>query len=137
MRDKFGRKPPKGNIKNSDFAVGSYLVYQGTSFVDRFDANSYIYVTKALDHFSLGKGQELAKNLAGVRAQFLIIAYSSDWLYPPYQSREIVKALEVNALPVSYCEINFSKGHDSFLIHNPEQEHLIHHFLESNNFDLD
>ncbi len=128
MRDKFG---------SADFAVGSYLVYQGESFVDRFDANSYIYVTKALDHFSLGKGRELATNLAGVKAQFLIIAYSSDWLYPPYQSREIVKALEVNALPVSYCEISFPKGHDSFLIYNSEQEHLIHHFLESNNFELD
>lgn len=132
MRDKFGRNPPRGNIKNSEFAVGSYLVYQGESFVDRFDANSYIYVTKALDHFSLGKGKELAKNLSGVKCDFLVIAYNSDWLYPPYQSREIAKALEVNAIPVSFCEINFSKGHDSFLIYNHEQEHLIHHFLVSN-----
>jgi len=131
MREKFGRNPPRGNIKNSEFAVGSYLVYQGESFVDRFDANSYIYVTKALDHFSLGRGQELSKNLSVVECEFLIIAYSSDWLYPPYQSREIVKALEVNAIPVSFCEINFSKGHDSFLIYNPEQEHLIYHFLVS------
>ncbi|MCB1178658.1 MAG: homoserine O-acetyltransferase [Leptospiraceae bacterium] len=135
MRDKFGRKPPRGNIKNTDFAVGSYLVYQGESFVDRFDSNSYIYVTKALDHFSLGKGRELTKNLEGVKAEFLIIAYSSDWLYPPYQSRDIVKALEVNATPVSFCEINFSKGHDSFLVHNPEQEHLIRHFLSSEYYE--
>jgi homoserine O-acetyltransferase/O-succinyltransferase len=129
MRDKFGRNPPRGNIKNSEFAVGSYLVYQGESFVDRFDANSYIYVTKALDHFSLGKGKELSKNLSQVKAEFLVIAYNSDWLYPVYQSREIVKALEVNAVPVTFCEINFPKGHDSFLVYNQEQEHLIHHFL--------
>jgi homoserine O-acetyltransferase len=131
MREKFGRKPPKGNIKNTDFAVGSYLVHQGESFVDRFDANSYIYVTKALDHFSLGRGQELAKNLSGVKAEFLVIAYDSDWLYPSYQSRDIAKALEVNSIPVSFCEINFSKGHDSFLIFNQEQHHLIFHFLGS------
>jgi homoserine O-acetyltransferase len=130
MREKFGRKPPRGNIKNTDFAVGSYLIYQGESFVDRFDANSYIYVTKALDHFSLGRGEDLTINLQNVKSNFLIISFSSDWLYPPYQSREIVKALEVNAIPVTYCEVNFSKGHDSFLIDNPEQKHLIHHFLE-------
>ena len=131
MREKFGRKPPKGNIKSTDFAVGSYLVYQGESFVDRFDANSYIYVTKALDHFSLGKGETLSLGLSKVKSRFLVIAYSSDWLYPPYQSREIVKSLEVNAIQVSYCEINISKGHDSFLVPNAEQTHLIHHFLEN------
>lgn len=130
MREKFGRKPPRGNIQNTDFAVGSYLLYQGSSFLGRFDANSYIYVTKALDHFSLGKGKKLTKALAGVQANYLIIAYSSDWLYPPYQSREIVKSLEVNAVSVSFCEMNSSKGHDSFLIDNPEQSHLLHHFLE-------
>ncbi|MCB1144212.1 MAG: homoserine O-acetyltransferase [Leptospiraceae bacterium] len=134
MREKFGRKPPKGNIKTTDFAVGSYLLYQGETFVDRFDANSYIYVTKALDHFSLGKGRILSENLSGVKADFLIIAYSSDWLYPPYQSREIAKALEVNALPVTFCEINFSKGHDSFLIFNTEQSNSIKHFLESSSW---
>lgn len=129
MREKFGRQPPKGNIKTSDFAVGSYLVYQGESFVDRFDANSYIYVTKALDHFSLGKGMELTSSLSVAKSNFLVIAYSSDWLYPPYQSREIVTSLEVNAIPVSYCEIETSQGHDSFLLPNQEQTHLIYHFL--------
>ncbi|MBE7411126.1 MAG: homoserine O-acetyltransferase [Leptospiraceae bacterium] len=129
MREKFGRKPPKGNILTADFAVGSYLVYQGESFVDRFDANSYIYVTKALDHFSLGKGMELTSSLSNVKSNFLVIAYSSDWLYPPYQSREIVTSLEVNAIPVSYCEIETTQGHDSFLLANQEQTHLIYHFL--------
>lgn len=130
MREKFGRKPPKGDIKSTDFAVGSYLIYQGESFVDRFDANSYIYVTKALDHFSLGTGQNLSKTMAKVKSKFLIIAFNSDWLYPPYQSKEIVKALEVNGIPVTYCEITTDKGHDSFLLPNPEQSHVIHHFLE-------
>ena len=132
MREKFGRNPPRGSIgQNTEFAVGSYLLYQGDNFVDRFDANSYIYVTKALDHFSLGRGKELSRNLSSVKAEYLVIAFSSDWLYPPYQSREIVKSLEVNMVPVTYCEINYSKGHDSFLIYNQEQAHLIHHFLES------
>jgi homoserine O-acetyltransferase len=129
MRDKFGRKPPKGNIKNTDFAVGSYLIYQGESFVDRFDANSYIYVTKALDHFSLGIGKELTVSLSKVQSRFLILAYSSDWLYPPYQSREIVKALEVNAIPVAYCELKTEEGHDSFLLPSIEQTKILRGFL--------
>lgn len=130
MREKFGRKPPVGNILSTDFAVGSYLLYQGESFVDRFDANSYIYVTKALDHFSLGKGSYLTQMLAAAKCRFLVIAYSSDWLYPPYQSREIVKSLEVNAIPVIYYEMNVPHGHDSFLLPNEEQEMIIYHFLE-------
>ncbi|MCB1159890.1 MAG: homoserine O-acetyltransferase [Leptospiraceae bacterium] len=130
MREKFGRKPPKGNIKNTDFAVGSYLLYQGTTFLDRFDANSYIYVTKALDHFSLGRGKFLTENLSSVKANFLIMAFTSDWLYPPYQSKEIVKSLEANGISVTYCEIDTNKGHDSFLLENPEQAKVLYHFLD-------
>ncbi|PJD98700.1 MAG: homoserine O-acetyltransferase [Leptospira sp.] len=129
MREKFGRQPPRGNIKNTDFAVGSYLIYQGESFVDRFDANSYIYVTKALDHFSLGLGEDLSRALSKVQSRFLILAYSSDWLYPPYQSREIVKALEVNAIPVAYCELKTEEGHDSFLLPSDEQTKILRGFL--------
>jgi homoserine O-acetyltransferase len=129
MRQKFGRKPPKGNIKNTDFAVGSYLIYQGESFVDRFDANSYIYVTKALDHFSLGTGPELTQSLSLAKARFLILAYSSDWLYPPYQSREIVKSLEVNCIPVAYCELETKAGHDSFLLPSEDQNKVLKGFL--------
>ncbi|TGN08192.1 homoserine O-acetyltransferase MetX [Leptospira ilyithenensis] len=130
MRDKFGRKPPKGNIQTTDFAVGSYLIYQGESFVDRFDANSYIYVTKALDHYSLGTGKELTKALSGVKCRFLVVAYTSDWLYPPYQSEEIVKSLEVNAIPVIFVELNNPAGHDSFLLQSEEQDSIIKDFLE-------
>lgn len=129
MREKFGRQPPRGNIITTDFAVGSYLIYQGESFVDRFDANSYIYVTKALDHFSLGTGKELGKTLENVQSRFLILAYSSDWLYPPYQSIEIVNSLEVNAIPVSYCELETHAGHDSFLLPSEFQTKLIQGFL--------
>ncbi|TGN07609.1 homoserine O-acetyltransferase MetX [Leptospira bandrabouensis] len=131
MREKFGRKPPKGNIQSTDFAVGSYLIYQGESFVDRFDANSYIYVTKALDHFSLGTGKELTKVLAKVRCRFLVVAYTSDWLYPPYQSEEIVKSLEVNAVPVSFVELNNPAGHDSFLLPSEQQDSILRDFLGS------
>lgn len=131
MREKFGRKPPKGNIQSTDFAVGSYLIYQGESFVDRFDANSYIYVTKALDHFSLGTGKELTKVLAKVRCRFLVVAYTSDWLYPPYQSEEIVKSLEVNAVPVSFVELNNPAGHDSFLLPSEQQDSILRDFLSS------
>jgi len=131
MREKFGRNPPKGNIQSTDFAVGSYLIYQGESFVDRFDANSYIYVTKALDHYSLGTGRELTRSLASVKARYLVVAYTSDWLYPPYQSEEIVKALEVNAVPVTFVELNNPAGHDSFLLPSPEQESILRDFLET------
>ncbi|TGL57340.1 homoserine O-acetyltransferase [Leptospira ognonensis] len=131
MREKFGRNPPKGNIQSADFAVGSYLIHQGESFVDRFDANSYIYVTKALDHYSLGTGKELTKALAAVKCRFLVVAYTSDWLYPPYQSEEIVKSLEVNAIPVSFVELNNPAGHDSFLLPSLEQESILRDFLSS------
>jgi homoserine O-acetyltransferase len=133
MRARFGRKPPKGSIKayDTDFDVGSYLIHQGNSFVDRFDANSYIYVTKALDHFSLGIGDELTKNLSKVHSKFLILSYSSDWLYPPYQSVEIVKSLEANAIPVSYLELSVPDGHDSFLLENEDQSEIITSFLDN------
>lgn len=131
MREKFGRNPPKGNIQSADFAVGSYLIHQGESFVDRFDANSYIYVTKALDHYSLGTGKELTKALAAVKCRFLVVAYTSDWLYPPYQSEEIVKSLEVNAIPVSFVELNNPAGHDSFLLPSLEQDSILRDFLSS------
>ncbi|PJZ68441.1 homoserine O-acetyltransferase [Leptospira perolatii] len=133
MREKFGRNPPSGNLLNSDFAVGSYLIYQGESFVDRFDANSYIYVTKALDHFSLGKGKELTAALRPARCKFLVISYSSDWLYPPAQSREIVKSLEASDKRVFYVELQSKEGHDSFLLPNSKQSDVIAGFLDHAN----
>ncbi|EQA37119.1 homoserine O-acetyltransferase [Leptospira inadai serovar Lyme str. 10] len=131
MREKFGRNPPRGNLLNSDFAVGSYLIYQGESFVDRFDANSYIYVTQALDHFSLGKGKELTAALTPATCRFLVVSYSSDWLYPPAQSREIVKSLEASDKRVFYVELNSKEGHDSFLLANQKQDDILRGFLEN------
>ncbi|EPG75417.1 homoserine O-acetyltransferase [Leptospira fainei serovar Hurstbridge str. BUT 6] len=131
MREKFGRNPPRGNLLNSDFAVGSYLIYQGESFVDRFDANSYIYVTQALDHFSLGKGKELTAALTPAICRFLVVSYSSDWLYPPAQSREIVKSLEASDKRVFYVELNSKEGHDSFLLANQKQDDVLRGFLEN------
>ena len=131
MKEKFGRKPPpiKSNIKNTDFAISSYLIYQGKSFVEKFDANSYIYLSKALDNFSLGKGKDLCSNLENTKCKYLIISFSSDLLYPTEQSKEIVKCLIACRKEVSFLEINTSEGHDSFLIPNERQALAISNFL--------
>ena len=114
----------------TDFQVESYLQYQGNAFTQRFDANSYLYITKALDYFDLAGGHpSLSEALRGVKAKFLVLSFSSDWLYPPYQSREIVKALKQNGVSVSYCELKSEYGHDSFLLDSPQQSRLIHDFL--------
>jgi len=101
------------------FSVGSYLGYQGAKFVERFDANSYLTLTVAMDLFDLGSTpQELAAAFRGVRARWLVASFSSDWLFPPDQSRDIVNALIANNVPVSYCNIESSCGHDAFLLPN-------------------
>ena len=131
MKEKFGRKPPptQSNILNTDFAISSYLIYQGKSFVDRFDAKSYIYLSKALDNFSLGKGQSLCKNLKDTKARYLLISFTSDFLYPTEQSKEIVSSLMRCKKEVSFLEINTPDGHDSFLMKNERQTRAITHFL--------
>lgn len=135
MHEKFGRRL-QGRDKFSfdfatDFQVESYLQYQGTSFTQRFDANSYLYITKALDYFDLSEGYpSLEESLSRAKAKFLVLAFSSDWLYPPYQSREIVKALKRNGVNVSYCEIKSDYGHDAFLLECDQQTRLIGYFLD-------
>ncbi|MBN2325897.1 MAG: homoserine O-acetyltransferase [Candidatus Omnitrophica bacterium] len=134
MHEKFGRRLQDREVVSfdllTDFQVESYLHYQGNAFTQRFDANSYLYISKALDYFDLkGKSDTLAQGLRHVKARFLVLSFSSDWLYPPYQSREIVKALKQNGLSVSYCEIKSEYGHDSFLLDNPQQIRLIRDFL--------
>lgn len=134
MHEKFARR-----LQNSaeycydfdtDFQVESYLHYRGDSFVKRFDANSYLYVTKAMDYFDLGYASGgLNKAFAGVRAKFLVISFSSDWLMPSYQSKEIVKALRHNNIDVIYTEIQSDYGHDAFLIEAEQQTRLISNFL--------
>ncbi len=101
------------------FSVGSYLGYQGAKFVERFDANSYLTLTVAMDLFDLGSTpQELAAAFRNARARWLVVSFSSDWLFPPDQSRDIVNALIANNAPVSYCDVRSTCGHDAFLLPN-------------------
>ena len=133
MHEKFGRalqdKDRIGYNFSTDFAVESYLHHQGDTFTQRFDANSYLYITKAIDYFDLTKDDSLAKGLAGVHAAFLVISVSSDWLYPPYQSQEIVSALTTNDREVRYSEIRSNFGHDAFLLESGQINYLISQFL--------
>ena len=134
MAVKFGRRLREGELKEKfapDFEVEGYLQYRGDNFVKRFDANSYLYITKALDYFDLYNGKGLEQLLKGVKARFLVVAFKSDWLYPPYQSREIVKACKLSGVDATYCELNSSYGHDAFLLETEEQEYLVKHFLAS------
>jgi len=133
MEERFGRKligkEKVGYDFEQDFEVESYLKYRGDSFVQRFDANSYLYLSKALDYFDLADDGSLATAFEKAKCNFLIVSFTSDWLYPPYQSKEIVKALKANDLDVSAIEINSSYGHDAFLVEVENQSKLIEHFL--------
>lgn len=136
MHEKFGRRLQDSDfLKYSfdlDFQVESYLHYQGTNFVERFDANSYLYITKAIDYFDLREdfNGDLLKAFENVKANYLVVSFSSDWLYPSQQSREIVKSLRVNAKNVIFTEIESDKGHDTFLLPNPRLEKNISNFLQ-------
>jgi homoserine O-acetyltransferase len=136
MREKFGRrlrgKESFGYDFDVDFEVESYLRYRGSQFVNRFDANSYLYITKAMDYFDLTNGQgTVAAAFEPARARFLTISFSSDWLYPSYQSQEIVRALRARNCDVAYIELQSNYGHDSFLVDVAEQTELIRGFLAS------
>ncbi|MBM3784484.1 MAG: homoserine O-acetyltransferase [Acidobacteria bacterium] len=127
MREKFGRRLREDN---GIFEVESYLRYRGSQFVDRFDANSYLYITKAMDLFDLGQGaQSLVLALPKSRTRFLVISFTSDWLYPSYQSLEIVSALRRRNQDVAYIELTSNYGHDAFLVTVEEQAELIGGFL--------
>ena len=133
MYEKFGRslqdKDRIGFDFSTDFAVESYLHHQGDTFTKRFDANSYLYITKAIDYFDLTRDGSLATGLAGVTAAFLVISVSSDWLYPSYQSQEIVSALTANETDVHYCEIRSNYGHDAFLLESGQINYIVGRFL--------
>lgn len=136
MQLKFGRRLQEKreysfNFTSLDFQVESYLSYHGENFVNRFDANSYLYITKAIDYFDLtGKGSlSLAEAFKEAKAKFLVISISSDWLYPSYQSREIVGALIANDLDVRHCEIKSNYGHDAFLLESGQMNYAIGSFL--------
>ena len=136
MREKFGRrlrgKNSFGYDFDVDFEVESYLRYRGHEFVSRFDANSYLYITKAMDYFDLTNGNgSLAAAFERAQARFLVISFSSDWLYPSYQSQEIVRALRSRNVDVAYCELPSNYGHDAFLVDVGEQTELVRGFLAS------
>ncbi len=133
MAEKFGRRfrSSRQFLKFApDFEVEGYLHHQGNSFVKRFDANSYLYVTKSFDLFDLSAGKKLGELFKGIDTRVLVIAFRSDWLYPAGQSQKIVKACKLAGLDVTYCEINSSYGHDAFLLEAEEETHLIKYFLE-------
>lgn len=135
MERKFGRKLREreryGYDFSLDFEVESYLRYQGKSFVERFDANSLIYLTKALDYFDLSAGyNSLSEVFVPCKASFLLITFSSDWLYPPYQLKECAQAIRRTGGDATYCEINSDYGHDAFLLEHQVQEPLVRAFLD-------
>ena len=135
MEEKFGRKligkEKLGYDFSHDFEVENYLKYRAGNFVQRFDANSYLYLSKTLDYFDLAAeyGGDLNKAFSKAECSFLVISFTSDWLYPSYQSKQMVKALKANDLDVSDIEINSSYGHDAFLVEVEGQSKLISHYL--------
>jgi homoserine O-acetyltransferase len=117
---------------DADFQVESYLRHQGSTFVDRFDANSYLYITRAMDYFDLAAehGGQLANAFASSPVRFLLVSFTSDWLFPTPESRAIVKALAAGSASVSFVEIETDKGHDAFLLDEPELFRIVQGFLE-------
>lgn len=134
MTEKFGRKtrPGKEPFKFSpDYEVEGYLHYRGDNFVKRFDANSYLYITKAIDNFNLLNGHGLNNVFKNLKAKVLVLSFKSDWLYPTYQSQEIVKACKLAGVEASYCEITSTYGHDAFLLETVQEAELIGGFLKA------
>ena len=113
-----GTKGAKSYGFDADFQVESYLRHQGIAFTDRFDANSYLYITRAMDYFDLAEehGGRLADAFAGTKARFCVVSFDTDWLYPTSESRAVVHALNAAAAPVSFVELSAPFGHDSFLL---------------------
>ena len=139
MHRKFGRKLQSRDIISfgfdADFQIESYLRYQGRSFVERFDANSYLYLTRAMDYFDLEKKFSTAIEFSPIPNQhirYLIISFTSDWLFPTSENRKIVKTLNYFTRNVSFTEIETDKGHDSFLLDEPELDSIIKGFLDNN-----
>ena len=135
LHRKFGRNLQDRNAVtygfDADFQVESYLRHQGSTFVDRFDANSYLYITRAMDYFDLAAehGGSLPAAFAGAQSRFCVISFTSDWLFPTSESRALVHALNAVAANVSFVEIETDKGHDAFLLHEPELFATLRGFL--------
>jgi len=135
LTEKFGRRLQAREAKSfgfdADFQVESYLRHQGLSFVDRFDANSYLYITRAMDYFDLAEehGGLLANAFRASRARFCLVSFDTDWLYPTSESRSIVQALNAAGAPVSFVELSSPYGHDAFLLDAPEMNRVVDGFL--------
>ncbi len=138
MREKFARRLQDRQqysytLTEPDFAVESYLRHQADSFAGRFDANSYLYISRALTYFDLARdhgGGSLERAVAGARAKYLLVSFSSDWLYPPRDSHELETALRSQGKSVEHHEIQASYGHDSFLLEERQQAPIIAAFLD-------
>ncbi len=145
MHSKFGRRLQARErygyeFLETDFEVESYLQYNGNKFTDRFDANSYLYVTKAMDYFDLSRdtGRLADAFRRAADLDFLVVSFTSDWLYPSYQSRELVKALNVLGINVTYLDVQSVWGHDAFLLETATMTELIRNYLKRlvNNWDI-
>jgi homoserine O-acetyltransferase len=138
MAEKFGRRQKNNGTPHKlsmGFEVEEYLHNRGDHFVKRFDANSYLYITRAIDSFDVSRGKELYEVFREIKARVLVLAFKSDWLYPASQSREIVRACKLAGVDTTYCEIDSTYGHDAFLLEVEEETHLIKHFLQRIPFD--
>ena len=142
LQEKFGRKlQERTDLKfgfDADFQIESYLRYQGSVFVDRFDANSYLYITRAMDYFDLTKkfNGNLSKAFEKTKTKFFIISFTSDWLYPTSENKDIVIALNAVGADVGFVEIKTDKGHDSFLLDVPDFLNTIKNYLNTTYFKL-
>ncbi|GGD72057.1 homoserine O-acetyltransferase MetX [Croceicoccus mobilis] len=135
LTQKFGRRLQDRDAKtfgfDADFQVESYLRYQGLAFTDRFDANSYLYITRAMDYFDLAEehGGRLANAFAGLKTRMCLVSFDTDWLYPTSESRAVAHAVNAAGAPVSFVELSAPFGHDSFLLDVPALDRVIEGFL--------
>ncbi len=135
LTEKFGRRLQEREAKtfgfDADFQVESYLRHQGLSFSDRFDANSYLYITRAMDYFDLAEehGGMLANAFRGTKARFALVSFDTDWLYPTAESRNVVHALNAAGAAASFVELSAPFGHDSFLLDVPALDRVVSGFL--------
>lgn len=137
LHRKFGRRMQDRELPtfsfDADFQVESYLRYQGSSFVERFDANSYLYLTRAMDYFDIAADHNgvLAEAFRDIKTRFCVVSFTSDWLFPTSESRAIVHALNASSARVSFAEIETDKGHDAFLLDEPQFIDIAGGFMES------
>lgn len=135
LTEKFGRRLQDRDAKSfgfdADFQIESYLRYQGSGFTRRFDANSYLYITRAMDYFDLAEehGGRLADAFAGASGRFCIVSFDTDWLYPTAESQYLVRALNAAGAPVSFVELSSPFGHDGFLLETPGLDEVVRGFL--------